>query len=174
MSKKKTLRLQYPKEYRAWARARERCGPNAREKFRRSYFGRGIRVCAAWDRPGGFAAFFACVGKAPSKAHSLDRINNDGDYKSGNLRWATRMQQCSNKTNNRRIESDGKELTLSQWARIARIPIATFRHRLKELWTPEAIVRFGRKRMPPSCVRGTGPCGYPRGFDKAKSKTKKK
>jgi hypothetical protein len=61
----------------------------------KNYGGRGIRVCPAWLES--FEQFLADVGSRPSSAHSLDRINNDGNYESGNVRWATKAEQAANR-----------------------------------------------------------------------------
>jgi len=67
------------------------------------YGGRGIKVCAAWRH--NFPAFLACVGRRPSRTHSIDRINNDGNYKPGNVRWATKQEQTDNRR--KQVTSDG-------------------------------------------------------------------
>jgi hypothetical protein len=71
---------------------RQRCR-NPRHHAWASYGGRGIAICAAWDC---YDTFVADMGVRPSLDHSIDRINNDGDYEPGNCRWATRSEQRRN------------------------------------------------------------------------------
>jgi len=83
-----------PEWYAYWA-ASQRCSPNNKEK-RANYYDRGIRFLFT-----AFEQFFAEVGFKPSPQHSLDRIDNDGPYGPGNVRWATpeeqiRNQRCNN------------------------------------------------------------------------------
>jgi len=59
------------------------------------YGGRGISVCDDWQQH--FLHFFEHVGERPSPKHSLDRIDNDGNYEPGNVRWATAKQQQNNR-----------------------------------------------------------------------------
>ncbi len=86
-------------EYAIWRAMIRRCH-NANDERYDDWGGRGIVVCWRW-RYGdgdntGVECFVSDMGKRPSKSHSIDRIDNDGDYKPGNCRWATRSQQMAN------------------------------------------------------------------------------
>lgn len=61
-----------------------------------NYGARGIRVFDAWHNPATFIAYVdAELGPEPAK-HTIDRIDNDGDYRPGNIRWADRSTQNAN------------------------------------------------------------------------------
>src|SRR5690242_9916571 len=81
-------------EYRSWQAMKSRClNPNVPAYPR--YGGRGITIWPEWVDD--FAAFYAHIGPRPSLAYSLDRIDNDGSYVPGNVRWATASEQAFNK-----------------------------------------------------------------------------
>jgi hypothetical protein len=91
-----TLGHKPSKEYRAWANMKTRCLNENQSSFR-CYGGRGIKVCERWLHS--FENFLADVGRAPRWGceWSIDRINNDGNYEPGNVRWGTPEQQQKNK-----------------------------------------------------------------------------
>lgn len=71
-----------------WNRCR-----NAKTDSFKHYGGRGITVCERWRT---FQNFFSDMGLRPSSDHSIDRIDNDGNYEPGNCKWSTASEQRRN------------------------------------------------------------------------------
>ena len=88
-------------EYNVWVSMKQRC-LNPNDHAWRHYGGRGISVCEEWQRD--FWAFLRYVGRRPKSTrplrlvaeYSIDRINNNGNYEPGNVRWATKYEQRAN------------------------------------------------------------------------------
>jgi hypothetical protein len=129
----------FRKEHRAWEGMQRRCYNPKYEGFH-NYGGRGITVCDKWR--GSFLAFLNDMGLAPTKDHSLDRINNDGNYEPGNCRWATRAQQTQNKRKRKDalIEYRGEKKTLQGWCDEFNIGYKTAHGRLTRLKLPLDMV----------------------------------
>lgn len=100
-------------EYNLWQNMRQRCG-NPKHSHYHRYGGRGIRVCDEWQNS--FSSFISHIGPRPSAQHSIDRIDNDGNYEPGNVRWATRKAQTRNYSRNIMLTYNGETLCLEDWA----------------------------------------------------------
>ena len=116
-------------EYTAWNSMMQRCG-NPRAQSYAWYGGRGITICEAWHD---FSAFERDMGPRPA-GHSIDRINNSGNYEPGNCRWATRKQQQRNMRSNKLLTFNGKTQPLAAWAEEAGLTNETIRNRLRMGW----------------------------------------
>jgi hypothetical protein len=78
--------------YGSYMAAKDRCTNPRRPNYPR-YGGLGIEF-----RFASFEQFLACVGPRPSGT-TLDRINSDGHYEAGNVRWSTNAVQGRNRRN---------------------------------------------------------------------------
>lgn len=83
----------YP-EYYIWAGMIQRC-TNPNNLSWPYYGGRDIRVCDKWRKS--FAVFLNDIGRRPAPDLSIDRIDNNGHYEPGNVRWATHHVQMQNR-----------------------------------------------------------------------------
>ena len=131
------------KEYRAWCHMKERCTNEMNHAYK-DYGGRGIRVCGRWLLS--FADFLEDVGQAPSKNHTLERIDVNGHYEPGNIKWATWREQHANRRNNVWAEGFGKKLILAEWGRYLGLHEETVRTHLKNGKTIEQIASFGKAK----------------------------
>lgn len=104
--------MKHSPEYRSWRAMIQRCtGPNHQAYDR--YGGRGITVHPTWLTS--FTQFFRDVGPRPADC-SLDRIDNNGNYEPGNVRWATRKEQARNRKKNTLLTINGRTQCLQAWA----------------------------------------------------------
>lgn len=127
---------------------KDRClNPNSVGYHR--YGGRGIVVCDRWLNS--YEAFLSDMGPRPSREHTIDRIDNDGNYEPGNCRWATRIQQANNKSSNFVVFAFGKSKTLSEWSRdpMAKVRRNTIFTRIYNGVPPELAIS-----LPPQTLNG--------------------
>ena len=135
-------------EYTVWVLMRRRCGSPQDVCYDR-YGGRGIKVCDRWAS---FKAFYEDMGPRPTPDHQIDRIDNEGPYSPENCRWASRVEQCNNRSDNRLITYRGETKTLMEWSRATGIKPHTIAARIDRLkWDIErsltAAVRPMRRRV---------------------------
>lgn len=115
-------------EFSTWADIQSRCY-NKKGPSYKDYGGRGIKVCKKWLDS--FQCFFSDMGVRPSRQHSIDRIDNDGDYEPENCRWATINEQANNKRSNRKVTINGQTKNLHEWAKKIGISDSALSLRLK-------------------------------------------
>lgn len=90
-------------EYRLWKRIKARCYNENVWNYNK-YGGRGISMNEAWKNQ--YSVFLKyllrTIGRRPSDLHSIDRINTDGNYEPGNIKWSTRKEQNNNQRHGNR------------------------------------------------------------------------
>ncbi len=135
------------------SRCRNECSP-----VYKYYGGRGIKFDPRWDGPGGFENFLSDMGKKPTKEHTLERMDRDGNYCKENCKWATRLEQANNTSRNHFIEFNGERLTITQWARKIGMSQPALHLRLKKMpveiaLTMKPVAYMARFKKPPETTQ---------------------
>jgi len=99
--------------YMRWCCIKDRCFNSNAAQYAR-YGGRGVTMHPEWVND--FAKFRDAVGEPPGKYMTLDRIDNEGNYEPGNVRWATRKEQANNRATNVVLAWEGETRTLKEWS----------------------------------------------------------
>lgn len=99
--------------YRCWGAMKSRC-TNPNSKDYPNYGGRGIRLCPNWHS---FERFLKDMGLPPTENHTIDRKDGTKGYYPRNCRWATKIEQASNRKNNVMVEHRGETKTAAEWDR---------------------------------------------------------
>lgn len=122
--------------YKTWRGIRKRCFMPCDARYPR-YGGRGITLCERWMN---FENFLADMGIKPSPAHSIERIDNDGNYTPENCKWATSGEQCRNRRSNIWLELNGERMVSEDWAIRLGINGSTLRARVKAGWSDADVL----------------------------------
>jgi len=129
-------------EYNRWQNMLKRCQKSWHPKFP-EYGGRGISVCEAWHDFEVFLADLEVLGPCPD-GHSLDRIDNSGNYEPGNVRWSSAAEQNHNKRPYRArtkapshaktvVLLDGAEVTIAKAAELLGVQPISLKKRLARM-----------------------------------------
>lgn len=132
------------KEYKAWSKLKSRCYTKTDNKYY-AYGARGIKVCDRWLES--FENFYKDMGDAPTKKHSIDRINVNGNYEPLNCRWATNKEQSNNKTTNVYVEYKGVKYTLKTLSEHLDIPYKYFWMLYRDSLSIEQIIERNKERL---------------------------
>ncbi len=99
-------------EFSTWTDIQTRCY-NSKTKAFKHYGGRGIVVCKRWLDS--FDNFLSDMGNRPSKNHSIERINVNGNYEPSNCKWVTDKEQANNKRSNVLVTLNGITKNVTEW-----------------------------------------------------------
>lgn len=114
--------------YSTWCNMKARCD-NVNHPSYKNYGGRGITYDSAWSD---FSSFLEDVGNPPFEGATLDRIDNDGNYCAGNVRWADRVTQRRNSRQIYPVEIHGETKIITDWCKVYGITIGAVHRRLKK------------------------------------------
>lgn len=121
-----------------------------------NYFDCGIDVCKRWES---FRNFYEDMSAGYSDELTLERIDNDKGYCRENCRWATNLEQQSNKRNNRRVVYQGEEMHLAELVRRSGVSKTMLRMRLNRGMSADEAVEdarrspYGKSQDPKNVVR---------------------
>ncbi len=130
--------LSTTKEYQSWRDMVRRCNKST-DRCYKHYGGRGIKVFPLWEKD--VSAFCQYMGPRPSKNHTIERIDNNGNYEPGNVRWATQIEQHNNTRGNRVLEVLGRKQTIAQWCNESGLKFNTVHARIFRYgWSVEKAI----------------------------------
>lgn len=130
-----------------WANIKQRCYNENNERYK-DYGGRGIKFHGLWKE--NYKKFeediIKEIGLPTINKNQLDRINNNGNYEPGNLRWISAKENSRNKRNNNLITIDNITKTLAEWSELSNIDSRVISTRLKSIWPEYRLLEPINKR----------------------------
>lgn len=132
-------------EHKTWKSIRQRCN-NENDKAFDNYGGRGIKMCERWKNS--FEAFLEDMGTKPSRNHSIERLNNDGDYDPSNCVWATKKVQNRNTRRTTYVNYRAHTHKLCELCASLGVSDAVVRWRISRGWTVEQAIETPIRKKP--------------------------
>lgn len=126
----------HTKEYGTWRGIISRA--LAKEARYKNYLSRGI--CESWLNS--FEEFYKDMGNAPSKNHTIERIDNSIGYFPGNCKWATQKEQNRNYSQNIFMTKDGKTACATEWAEFYGVDRHAIYRRIKKGVSHDEIFKY--------------------------------
>ena len=83
--------------YSSWASMIDRCSADSKHPLAKNYYGRGIRVCDEWKSYDAYITYISTLPNYNAEGYTLDRIDNNADYKPGNVKFSTKKEQANNR-----------------------------------------------------------------------------
>ena len=124
-----SIKKLFPRELASYEGAKGRCENPNRRRYE-YYGGRGIEF-----RFKDFYDFYHHIGPRP-EGKTLDRIDTNGHYEHGNVKWSSKEEQSTNRRNVILYEMDGKKQHLKAWAKEYGIKRQTLEYRVKKAGMP--------------------------------------
>lgn len=119
--------------YRIWNNVKCRC-LTITDKDYKNYGARGVGICKEWLD---FSIFKDWALKSGYEdALTIDRIDNNGDYKPDNCQWISLERQSRNRRNNTLITYNNVTKILIEWAEdsVCKVKYSTLKSRLAMGW----------------------------------------
>lgn len=123
-------------EFRIWSGMRTRCY-NRRCKAYPDYGGRGIIICERWRD---YENFLADMGRRPSPKHTIERVDNNGNYCPENCEWVLKSEQSWNRRNIVYLTLNGERKSITAWARQLKVDYRVLHARRVAGWTDKQIL----------------------------------
>lgn len=136
-------------EYRTYRSMKKRCLDPKNNRFN-SHGGRGVTICERWLSS--YSNFLEDMGRKPSPKHSIERIDNNGNYCKENCHWATSIQQANNRRSNKILTLNGQSKTIAEWGRITGFGWSVIQQRLRRGDTVEQSLTTPVRKIKPRCL----------------------
>jgi len=139
------------KFYHTWQDMKKRC-TNKNCKSYKNYGGRGIKVCKRWLKFDNFIIdmyddFRHHLIKYGPKNTTIERVDNNSDYKPSNCKWATKKEQVNNNRYNRVFTINGLKLNVAQWASRFGLKYQLVLDRLNLGWSIEKALHTPKRQF---------------------------